>query len=402
MAYDYSISDAVDAEVIDESPTTVLVEFSDGSVESIDRNSTLGTLCRVEAFDASEPIIAHGTAHSDDATLETGGSGITVEFRFDPQAETATLSVEDGLDELTLTGNDLREALIRVATTVETDDPLSGDVDVVGFDQSDIKLWPDDATALYQQYESIIQNRVREDIVDQIIMDLGIADTVVEFEDEAYIVEDTYVLTMEAENYLVQDMPTYERSGADVNKLDSEPEAIGMAFDTDPHAVVTIGGEEYVLTAREQRLLASIAVLHEPEHYLGVESFRQEAYSAIKQAKGLPVGDIQAIAESVTINHYVDPETGLLHRHDIDKHVLRSSFKINRWVVDELHYNSWDHAGLAELAWREDEFTNADDPVFFDAVANDDTDRWQSINSTAEDAPCPPKVYRTLRTLYGS
>ena len=135
-----------------------------------------------------------------------------------------------------------------------------------------------------------------------------------------------------------------------------------------------------------------------------MDHFETEVYEAIQTAKNgeqFNTHSIETLTRTVDVSHFVDPESGLLHRHDIDKHVLRSTFKVSRWVVEEIDYSSFDHAGLAELAHREQEFRNADRDVFFDGTANDNDERWRHIQDVEGDAPCPPEVYRKLRAKYG-
>lgn len=390
---DYSISDAVGASVIDESPTTVLVEFDDGTVESLDKHSTIGMLCQLDSFDANRDVQAGGRALLSSDTIDRGGSGVPIEFTLDPSSGSGEIRVRD-LDTLTVTGEELANSLRLVSESIDRERS--------SVDQTDISLPRDQATRLYRLYEDVISGRVRQDVIDSVVNTLSLdAGGRLDRTSNGYVVQDTYLVTWEAENYLADDVTTYERDGGDVVETDDEPQALGVTFRTEPRHVVEISGSEVILTEKEQRFLGTLEVLLQPEAYLEVETFQQEAYQAILEATGEDVGPLRNIAVSVEIDHYVDPTTGLLHRHGVDKHVLRSTFDVNFWVIDELHYNSWDHAGLQELAWREAEFRDADRDVFRD-TDNDDDERWNRIQDRADGAPCPPEVYTRLRGMYGT
>lgn len=388
---DRLIGDAIGAEIIDESPDTILVRYGDGVVDSVSKHSTHGLLCTVDWLESSESIVSSGRALIDRDNLGSGGTGTDITFDL-PYHETAgQIIVEGTTDPLLLYGEDLREALSLVVESADVDD--DGTVD-----QSQLTMDPDTATELYEMYESILESRVRENIIDEL------ADYFrgsIELVDEGWIVADTYLVTYEGENYLVGETQTYKRNGGDVTKTDGTPQAVKMSFRTDPIANMSFGQETYTLSEVEQAFVATVEVLLHPDQYLGVESFENEVYSAVVQAKGVDLEDVTRLATTTNIEHFVDPKTGLLHRHDLNKHVLRTTFDIRPWVINELFYDSFDHAGVAELSWREDEFRNSNRAVFYD-TENDDDERWSWINKIEGKAPCPPEVYQRLNAMYGT
>lgn len=98
----------------------------------------------------------------------------------------------------------------------------------------------------------------------------------------------------------------------------------------------------------------------------------------------------------------MDLASGLIHFHGIDKHTTRATFNTNQRVVDDFHHSGFDHAGVHELAYREDEFRNADDPVFYD-TDNDDDERWGGDQLDDLECPSPrfsaPRTPRTVRNV---
>lgn len=389
---DRLIGDAIGAETIDESPDTLLVRYENGAVESVSKHSTHGLLCTVDWLESAEGINGAGRALVDRANLDSGGTGVDIEFDLPHHGTAGTITIGSDTNPLTVYGEDLRTALELVVSSVEVDE----DEDV---DQTTLSLDTDTSTDLYELYERILETRVRQDVIDDLEPYFG---RDIEVVDEGWIVEETYLVTYDdAENYLVEDKETYQRSGGDVSKTDGTPQAVKMSFRTDPIKAMSFGDETFTLSEVEQSFLASVEVLLHPDQYLGVEGFENEVYSAVVQAKGVDLEDVTRLATTVDIQHFVDPKTGLLHRHGVNKHVLRTTFQVKPWVISELFYDSFDHAGLAELSWREDELRASGLDVFFD-TDNDDQDRWDRINKVETNAPCPPEVYQRLNAMYGA
>ena len=390
---DRLIGDAIGASIIDESPDTLLVRYADGNVESVSKHSMHGLLCTIDWLESGEPIAASGRALVDNANLDSGGTGIDIEFELLHLDTAGTITVDGGSEPLTLYGTELREAIKFVIDSADVD--LDSDD---GPDQTNISLGTDEATELYKHYESILESRVREGVIDKLAGYFGRG---VEVVDDGWLVEDTYLVTYDAENYLVDDMDVSRVSGGGVEQFEGNPEAVKMSFRTDPIKSMDFGQESYTLSEVEQAFVATVEVLSHPDQYLGVEGFENEVYSAVVRAKGVDLEDVTVLATTVDIQHFVDPKTGLLHRHDVDKHTIRTTFNVRPWVVRELHYNNFDHAGVAELAWKEDQLRADSRDVFFDTDNNDD-DRWNRISSIENDAPCPPEVYQRLKAMYGS
>jgi len=399
------------ATIIGGTATTHLVQYDDGDVESISRDSLHGAICELSMIDPSEDIQARGVALDYDSH---DGDGIDIQLDVNPDIMEGKLTIAGRADQVYISGHQLGRALLAVEE--EALDSRSGpqtkslsrrlsdaqsqpDTDT-SFDQQNAVLSNETASQLYSVYEESLRTRVREDVVNPMVESIA----GVEITDKGCVIEDTYLVTYDAENYLVNDIDMYSVSGNSVVQTDSEKEAVGLRFDTEPYAVFSFNDEEYTLSENEQSFLATVEFLKSPSKYLEVDSFETEVYSAIQEAKGEPVHrePIEKLAQSARVSHFVDPKSGLVHRHDIDKHVLRSTFNINSWVVDELMFSSFDHAGLAELTYREDEFRQAEEAVFFDGSLNDDDEKWKRINEIETQAPCPPEVYRTLSAKYGS
>lgn len=397
MSDNYTLADAVSATVIDESGASVLVEFDDGSVESIDKNSVLGLLCQMNELEPGRPIIASGRALLTSVTIDRGGVGVPLTLHVDPTAMTGTLTVSPGgefEDELTLTGGALAPFIVDIIKDAEN----SADPEDDDFDQTNLSVGRDTATKLYEHYQYVISTRVREELMEEILDELYFE---LEFTDDGVVVDDTHLVTWDGENYLVDDVTPYECSGSDVVEVSGSKQAIGIDFDTSPQMKVDIEGTEYVISETEQEFLATVEMLVHPSHYFGVDQFELELHGAVMNAKMGTSSQLNNIARSATVTHYVDPSTGLVHEHEFNKHVIVPTFDAKPWVALDLYYNSWDHAGVVEFAWREDEFRNADRPVFED-VDNDNEERWEKVRDRADRAPCPPEVYQRLRAMYGT
>ena len=415
MSQDKTLRDAMGATIIGGTATTYLVQYEDGAIESVSNDSLHGAICELSEIDPSTDVRARGRALDYDGH---DGDGIDVELNVDTTNMRGELTIGGRADTVTITGSELGQALLAVEEeALSANNPEIGDTDSgpqsvsarmsqsstttdTSFDQTNAVLSNETASNLYDVYENALATRVREDLVNSFANQFaGVA-----VEDSGWVIEDTYMLTYDAENYLVDDIDTYTVSGSSVAETDGEQQAVGLKFDTEPYAVFTIAGQEYTLSENEQHFLASAEFLTSPSNYLEVDSFETEVYSAIREAKGDPLvrGAVEELASSVRVGHFIDPKSGLIHRHDIDKHVLRSTFKIRSWVVEDLNYSSFDHAGVSELSYREAEFRNADEPVFFDGSDNDDDEKWNHINQVEKDAPCPPEVYRRLQSMYGS
>lgn len=402
-----SLYDATTAEVISETTTTLLVKYKDGSVDSVSKDSLHGALCQLSNIDPTENIHARGRALDYD---QCDGDGVEVVLNIDADTMTGEIRIAGQGDRVPIKGSQLGDALVAVDEEAD-DDVVEEYEDIEGFtfsshfgdqssfDQQNAVLSLETSDELYRIYEETLKNRVREDLIDAAVGTFPSA----EITDNGWVIEDTYLVTYDAENYLVDDVDIYTVSGNSVAETDGEKEAVGLSFDVEPYAEFTIDGSAETLSKNEQKFFGTVEFLTNPKQYLDIDSFETEVYSAIQQAKGSPIyrGQFEEIALTATVSHFVDPISGLLHRHDIDKHVLRSTFHINHWVVDELEFSSFDHSGLAELAWREEELRRGDRRVFWD-TDNNDGERWNKIQSTENNAPCPPEVYRKLRSMYGT
>ena len=412
-----TLRDAMDATIIGGTSATHLVRYADGGIDEVSSDSLHGAICELSVIDAKEDVLAQGTALDYD---EYNGDGISISLHVKTKDMVGKLTIGGRADEVQITGSQLGRALLAVEeealsqpdidtpSSTDQDRPISTRMDASDtqsdttrdtFDQKNVVLSNSMASELYEVYQDVLRTRVRKEVVNSLVQHFPSVDVT----DNGCVIEGTYLVTYDAENYLVDDLDTYSVSGNTVVEHDGAKQAVGLRFDTEPYGVFTIGNEDYTLSENEQTFLATVEFLSSPSQYLEIDHFETEVYSAIREAKGDPLkrGPIQKLAQSVHVSHFIDPKSGLIHRHDIDKHVLRSTFKINQWVVDELNYSSFDHAGLAELAYREDEFKNAERAVFFDATANADPERWKEINRIEGNAPCPPEVYRTLRSKYG-
>jgi hypothetical protein len=141
-----------------------------------------------------------------------------------------------------------------------------------------------------------------------------------------------------------------------------------------------------------------------PDHYLGVDGYQRRAGLSIQRAKADGYRDAPGIddyARKTEVSRFVDPVTGLVHNHELNKHTLRATFDVQGWVIHELDHSEFDHAGVNELWWRQMEFIADGRDVFCD-TEDDDESRWDEIESTAERAIISSSVSEDLRAKFGS
>lgn len=385
----YSITEIINADVIDESQNTLLLKFQNGDVSSLSKQNPYAQYCNCHE-EISLPISTSGRALLERTDIDRGGTGAPIELNIDVGMKNATLSSSGTT--VDLFGRDLADAL-GVFLSAKRGQPL--------FQQngnSNVDLGNEQATELFEIFERILQNQVREDILESAHDSFRMVD--IDVRNDGWVIEDTYLLTYDgAEVYFTEDKDIYARSGSTVRDVTETKQVFGIDIKTEPLKEIDIGGQTDVYSEVEQRFLAIVQILSEPNRYLGFDTFEEEVYGAIRDATGNR-SSLDRLAGTAEFSHFIDPKTGLLHKHGVNKHLAYTTFDLNYWVIRDLEYSSFDHAGVAELAWREDELRQADRDVFSD-VSNDDDKRWDYIQRITEKAPCPNHVYNKLDSLYG-
>lgn len=243
---------------------------------------------------------------------------------------------------------------------------------------------------LYQLYKEIIDGQVHRHIVGQ-FADRFPMDRV-EQSPDGWVVDDTFLVTYEAENYLVDNDQVYIRSGGDMVEVDTRKQAVELGFETDEsNQIQTPAGDTVDLSVQEQEFLATVECLLFPDDYLGAE-----LVSGVEQAKAAQfTDDLEQIAETASVSGFTDSKTGNHHGHSFDKHraiseatvgTLDNTLGMTEQAVDKLYFNDYDHSSPHELMARRDEFENAPFDIFEDA-ANDDLTRWRAIGTAQRNAP---------------
>jgi hypothetical protein len=349
-----------------------LVEYPDGSVE-YEPNTAVNRAVFGES-ESEQPVVGEidGEGTMYDATEEID----------------VTLDVQSKMASLTYDGN-----------TVAANDYFEDIVDHVASEyRTDFEAIPDESghvQALIDIYFEILDGQVRQDVI--AAFEDRFPDERVEQTDGGWLIDDTFVVTYEGENYLTTDKPTYEREGGEMVEMDERAQAVSLQIATSgSQEMPTPDGDEVVVGELEQQFLATVECLLYPEEYLGAELVdKVEQYKA-ESTMDDPVGSLAEKAGVDRSEGFTAPDTREHHTHDIDKHRLSDSFSVTDKLLDETHVKEFSHLACHELALREDEFRNADFDVFED-VPNDDDARWEEINRTTEKAPISAESMKELK-----
>jgi hypothetical protein len=244
-------------------------------------------------------------------------------------------------------------------------------------------------------YFEIIDGQVRQDVISQ--FKDRFPDDRVEQTDSGWLIDDTFVVTYEGENYLTTDKPTYERKGGEMVEMDERAQAVALTIDTSgAQEMPAPDGDRVMVGELEQRFLATVECLLYPEEYLGAELVdKVEQY----KAESMMEDPIESLAEKAGVDKkkgFTAPDTREHHTHKIKKHRLSDEFNVTDELLDETYVKEYSHLAVHELALREDEFRNADFDVFED-VPNDDDERWEEINRTTGKAPISAESMRELK-----
>lgn len=390
-----TIAEKLQAEVEDITPTGYWVTYPDGT-EDIEPHTTKNELLfETDVLDPADTTVqfedqAFGTVggyDSDDGlpTEYTVEDGITTEFWMNLESGRARL-VADGAA-LELDTDQTFEALEIVIDYLraESDD-----------DGEDLEARVETATELYEHFAEIKSERVRKDVVtDFIDARYNLEDARVVTVDGGVVVDDTFKVTYEAENYLIDDPDTYRIEGGAVVEVDETHQFIDVDFDTTSVSSMDCDGETYHLTEREQSFLATVEALCHPQRHLQV----QTANRVERAVEGQPGDGIESIAATADVDSYKDEITGLVHDHHPNKHTLTASFGVKQWVLDEMHFTEYDHAGVNELSAMEPELRDADRAAFYRAD-NDDDELWDDIHNTAGKAQIHAHIQRQIDAMH--
>lgn len=267
----------------------------------------------------------------------------------------------------------------------------------------------EDGARLAELHAQIVSTQVRRDVVGEYLeryvlsdsnsleaMNFGDDAARVEVTREGWVIDDTFLVQWDGDNYLVNNIQVHVRDGNRTVEADESKQAREFSFEAidGPESVEAPDGDVYELDEREQRFLASVEALLAPHTYLGEEAARD-----VEDMRQFNDDTLTAIAASANCQTFTDETDGLHHNHSLQKHRLQD-LGVTDETVERLHHRGDGHSGVHELALRESEFRNADFEVFSDAP-NDDASKWRKINNTREDAPIPERVRRNLNEMFG-
>jgi hypothetical protein len=258
---------------------------------------------------------------------------------------------------------------------------------------------------LLDLYDSILDGQVRRNTIEQ--FESRFPSDRIQQTAKGWIVDDTYLVTYEAENYVTTVDTVYERKSDDMVEVDGSKPGVDLTLNIDGETTVpTPDGETVTVDEKEQRFLATVECLLFPEDYLGAKLVDE-----IEQTKAADFDDtIEDIADSASVGGYTDNVTGNWHRHGFDKHraiseaaagTLDASLGMTEEAIDKLYFNDYDHAAPHELLARREEFENAPFDIFEDEDAgNSDFNRWKAIEKAKDSAPINDEHHRKIRSMF--
>lgn len=239
---------------------------------------------------------------------------------------------------------------------------------------------------LYDLYYSIMSDRVRVDVVSDLTSRFSDDQDRIETTRDGWVIDDAFVVRWDAENYLTEEVEQHRVDGGDTVEIDETRQARVLNFPELPDsAEVENRGETLMLTNQELQFLATVECLLDPEEYLSDDEAER-----VEELSEWGTDPIAAAARSARVEGFTDEKSGLYHGHGLYKHTL-DMLGVTDEAMERLFYNSFDHAGVHELRVRQDEFENAPYEVFADAP-NTDSEKWEKIAYTSEQAPIPQHV----------
>lgn len=341
-------------------PNEWLMRFGDNDYDFISKESELNRLA------VENPDLLHDA--EDGAVLTTDDSRI-VSFKIDTDSNRYTIRKPSG-GTLVVPNRYQDEALSTFAQ--------------------------EDGDGLLELYDRIEEEQVDRNVVNSFADRFD--DETVDVRDDGWTIDDTFIVQYNAENYLAEDVTVHVRDGSQTRPADTSKQARELNFNINGEVEASApDGTRFTLGEKEQRFLATVEVLSDPVEYFGEGSREAQAIENQKEWANDP---ISAVARSASCRGFTDEKTGLHHGHGLNKHRL-GDLGVSQEAIDRLYYNDFDHAGVVELAYRENQFRNADFPVFTDA-ANNNESKWQKIRNTKDNAPVPERVHTELRRMYGN
>jgi len=363
-----SIEQKKGATVVDTSgpsddPDVFLVEYPDGSVEYEPATPENVALFQSGLYDRVQGVTS--------TVATVGDRNVDVRLQAD---------IESGTYDLSIAGDQVPVPREYVTDIINAFDGAQGAA--LG-------------SRLYSIYEDIIEGQIRRYVVSQ--FEDRFPDDRVEVTPDGWEVDDTFVVTYDVENYLI-DIDPVSPNG---NGYDSSKQGVYLDLNaTSTREVRTPDGDRIELEPDEQEFLAMVEGLLYPEDYFGanlVDDIEQH------KAEGEAVGDvIEQVTSDADVGGFTDSKTGIHHgstNHSFQKHDV-SDLNVTEDVREKLWSNPYDHAAVHEMLLRKQEFVNNPDIDIFTDDEDDSDFKWSEIENTSEHAPIPSDVRNKLDSMF--
>lgn len=366
---DYTMDELLDAEIVPNQggSNAWLVRFDEGDYRMVNKTPKNRLLLKTDLLERAE---------RGDTRKVTMFDGLA-----NPEERSVTFSANLEEDRYFITVDGYR---MRVPRRLE-DDVLEAYVE-------------GDFGELHDIQRELWHSRVRVGLMDQFMPRFAEAraDGRLHKTDEGWVVDDTFVVQWNGENYLVDGGAQYDVRGGSTVRADETRQARILVFDsgTGSHEVEAPDGRTFELTAMEVEFLATVECLLNPEEYL-----IDEEAARIVELRDSYSDPVTGVARTAHVQAFTDDKSGIYHEHEMYKHTL-DMLGVTDETMNRLNYNYYDHAGVHELYLRRDEFMNAPFDVFSDAD-NGDANKWEAIQHTSERAPIPQSVRNEIDSMLG-
>jgi|APHM01.1.fsa_nt_gi hypothetical protein len=387
-----SVDEKLDADVLDTSQDTVYVEYPSGETKIEARNTRNELLFLSDTIPNDGMVTFWGYVNTNPESVLTDSvneeTAITIQFEYDVHADEM---------EFTIDGDAVDTSLIRMDTLLEPVMEFRKEYVPPHSSQTpepDVCMQArlDTAQTLFERYHETTSDMAVPMVVDEFV-DAFDADITVQ--DDGWLIDDRVHVDYASDPYLTGEHTIYDcTSATDPEEFSTEPRCINMMFNTDIRSKPTSYNGVEASVKNSIEFLATVAVLTEPVTFLDVDYF-DDGYKEQLRQDSTVVENLDVVADvanTVTVNSFVDPVSGIAHSHGFNKHKLTDKVSVSRDVIDELHFSDFDHAGPHEMMARRDELEREFDTIFTETVS----DPWKKISNARERALVPNRVYDEL------
>lgn len=387
-----SVDEKLDADVLDTSQDTVYVEYPSGETKIEARNIRNELLFLSDAIPSDGMITFWGYVNTNPESVITDSideeTAITIQFEYDVHADEMVFTINgDTVDTSLISMDILLEPVMEFRDEyIPPHSSQTPEPDVC------MQARLDTAQTLFERYHETTSDMAIPNVVDE-FTDAFDADITVQ--DDGWLIDDRVHINYASAPYLTGENTIYDCTRlSDPEEFDTEPECISMTFDTDTVSQSVTYNDIETSVENNTEFLATVAVLTEPVTFLDVDYFDDGYKEQLRQdstvVENLDV--VTDVANTVTVNTFVDPVSGIAHAHGFNKHKLTDKVSVSRDVIDELHFSDFDHAGPHEMMARRDELEREFDTIFTGTVS----DPWEKISNAREKALVPNRVYDEL------